>query len=86
MSDTTIMMKREIGFDYLMDNSWSGAIYTLEKVREHEKEEELMSLIAEAFNFEIPTETEINDFLWFEDEFIFESLGINEEEEEEEEE
>jgi hypothetical protein len=32
------------------------------------------------------TDTALNDLLWFDSEFIFESLGINEEEEETEEE
>lgn len=44
-----------------------------------------MQLLADEFWNEIPTMTEVNDFLWFEDEYIFETLGINEEEDEEDE-
>ena len=46
------------------------------------KEEELMLLLDEIFLESIPTLTEVNDILWFDDEMIFESLGIIEEEEE----
>ena len=71
-------IKKEIDFEDLKDICWSGAINTLEKIEEEEKEEELMELLESNFE-EIPTETEINDFLWFEDDFIFEELGIEEE-------
>ena len=40
-----------------------------------------MSLLDEIF-YEGATDTEVNDFLWFEDETIYESLGIETEEEE----
>lgn len=53
----------------------------LEYIKEHDKEEELLYLIKE---LDIHDMTEINDFLWFDDEYIYESLGITEEDEEEE--
>ena len=71
-------IKKEIDFEDLKDMCWSGAVDTLETIEEKEKEEELMELLESNFE-EIPTETEINDFLWFEDDFIFEQLGIEEE-------
>ena len=74
-------IKREIDFNYLKENSWSGAISTLETIEEFNKEDELMYLIEEVFIENVPTETELNDFLWFDTEFIFESLGIEGEEE-----
>ncbi len=79
----TITVKNEMDFNDLMNNCWSGAIDTLQKVEEEGKEEELIMLLEEIFTDEIPTMTEINDILWFEDEMIYESLGIIEEEEEE---
>ena len=82
----SITVKQEMNFEDLMNNCWSGAINTLQRVEEEGKEEELIMLLEEIFIDEIPTMTEINDILWFEDEMIFESLGIVEEEEEEEEE
>ena len=74
-------IKREIDFNYLKENSWSGAISTLETIEEFNKEDELMYLIEEVFIENVPTETELNDFLWFDTEFIFESLCIEGEEE-----
>lgn len=71
----TITIKKEYNFDDLYNNSWSGALYTLKEISRQDKEDELMYLIQESFS-DIPTDTEVNDFLWFEDEFIFEQLGI----------
>lgn len=79
-------VKQEMNFEDLKNNCWSGAINTLQRVEEEGKEEELMLLLDEIFYESTPTMTELNDCLWFEDEMIFESLGIIEEEEEEEEE
>ena len=81
----TITVKNEMDFNDLMNNCWSGAVDTLQVIEENGKEEELMLLLDEIFLESIPTLTEVNDILWFDDEMIFESLGIIEEEEEEEE-
>ena len=72
-------IKKDYDFEDLKRNSWSGAINTLEKIEENEKEEELMQLLEYTFE-DVPTETEVNDFLWFDDDFIFEELGIEMEE------
>lgn len=72
-------IKKDYSFDDLKENSWSGAIDTLETIEENEKEGELMALLENTFE-DVPTETEVNDFLWFDDDFIFEELGIKEEE------
>lgn len=80
----TIEVKTSWDFDDLRNNCWSGAIDTLNTVYNHDKEEDLMELIEQEFWGEIPTMTEVNDFLWFEDEYIFNALGIDEEDEEEE--
>lgn len=37
-----------------------------------------MYLLEEIFADTIPTETEVNDFLWFERDYIYESLGLDE--------
>lgn len=68
-------IKKDYDFEDLKRNSWSGAINTLEKIEENEKEEELMQLLEYTFE-DVPSETEVNDFLWFDDNFIFEELGI----------
>lgn len=77
-------IKQDMGFNDLMNNCWSGAIDTLKTIEEHGKENELMEHLEEQWLDEVPTMTEINDYLWFEDEFIFQCLGISETEEEEE--
>ena len=71
----------EMDFMDLLEKCWSGAINTLEYIKEHDKEEELLYLIEE---LDLHNMTEINDFLWFDDEYIYERLGITEEDEEEE--
>ena len=57
-------------------NAWSGGKDTLQTIREHNKIDDLEYLLEELFQETTPTETEINDLLWFEDEYIFECLGI----------
>ena len=71
-------IKEEYNFNDLMNKCWSGAIDTLKEIEKHGEEYEklLIELIKECFEFEIPTLTEVNDLLWFEDNFIFERLGI----------
>ena len=82
-------IKQDMDFNDLMNNCWSGAIDTLKTVEEHDKEDELMAHLEEIFESyfdNVPTMTEVNDYLWFEWEAIFECLEISEMEEEEEEE
>ena len=61
---------------------WSGAIDTYNTILEAGKEEEFESLIEELYPDGIE-EVALNDILWFEPDFILESLGLSEEEEEE---
>ena len=83
-------IKKDFGFEELKDNSWSGAVDTLDDIEKAGKEDELMELLEQVFFDEIPTDTEVNDYLWFERDEIYSNLGLNEngelEEEEEEEE
>lgn len=65
--------------------AWSGAVETLNRIKELNLESDFDSLIEELYPDGID-ETQLNDILWFESEWIFESLGVIEEEEEEEEE
>lgn len=62
--------------------AWSGAVDTLNRVKEAGKCDELESIIEELYPDGMG-ETELNDLLWFEPETIYEWLGIEEEEEEE---
>ena len=66
-------------------NAWSGAIDTKKTIIENNKAEDFERLIDECYPDGL-TETQLNDILWFETDWIFENLGIDQEEEEEEEE
>lgn len=55
----------------------NGAKNTYEIISKNNKQEEFMALLDEIFT-DGCTETELNDFLWFDDEFIFSDLDIEE--------
>ena len=69
-------IKKEMNFTDLFNNSWSGAIDTLKAIELADKEDELMEYLEEIFEGDVPDETEVNDFLWFESDDIYEYLGI----------
>ena len=63
--------------------AWSGAVYTINRVREEGKCRELEYVLEELYPDGM-TETQLNDLLWFEREWLYETLGISDEEEDEE--
>ena len=71
-------VKIEMDYRTLKNNSWSGALDTLKDIEEADKEDELMYFLEEIFADITPTETELNDFLWFERDYIYENLGLDE--------
>ena len=66
-------------------NAWSGALETKERIIDECKADEFDNLIEELYPDGL-SETQLNDILWFEEDWIFEMLGILDEEEEDEEE
>lgn len=56
--------------------AWSGAKDTKERIIEEGKEEAFEDMINELYPDGL-TDTQLNDLLWFEEDFIFESLGID---------
>lgn len=64
---------------------WSGAVETYDRIWNEGKIDDLESLIDELYPDGID-ETKLNDILWFEDEWLYEALGIEDEEGEDEEE
>lgn len=86
-------VKKEFnGFYDLKENSWGGALDTLQDIENADLEEEFMQHLEDTFfdnENDTPTETELNDYIWNERDIIYSSLGLNEngelEEEEEEE-
>jgi hypothetical protein len=75
-------LKKNINIENL--HTWEGGKDTFNTIKEHGKLKDLEYLIDEFFTGTTPTETEINDLLWFDDEMIFKHLGINEYENEDE--
>ena len=60
--------------------AWAGAGDTLARVRKAGKMDQLDALAEDEFSLreELPTEGDINDWLWFASDEIFEMLGIEE--------
>ena len=67
-------IKEDYDFNDLMDKCWGGAEETLKVIEENGKEDAFMELLE--MTFTEPTMTEVNDYLRFEDDSIFEELGI----------
>ena len=70
------------GFEELYKNSWSGAIDRLDVIREFHMEEELMEHLDMIFDDcdELPTDTQVNDYLWMEfdaENFVAENISFN---------
>ena len=72
-------IKKDYGFYDLKDEVWQGAVDTLDRTENEGKQDELMEFL-ESYFVDIPTMTEVNDLLWFESDYIFESLGMEVEE------
>lgn len=66
-------------FDFDSFQPWSGAVDAYNRIQEEGKGAALETILDELYPDGM-TETELNDFLWFEPETIFEWLGIEEEE------
>lgn len=65
--------------------AWSGAVDTQKRIIAENMENEFDCMIEEMYPDGL-TDTELNDILWFEEEWIYESLGISEEEDDEDDE
>ena len=53
----------------LFRNSWAGALDTLREIEEQGREEEALAMLEDLFGpavwGRIPSETEVNDYIWF---------------------
>ena len=76
-----MIMQVEINsFDELMEHSWSGALDNLKMIDKYDLGEEFMSYLEEMFYDSTPTDTEINDTIWFDvdaENFIAEHKNID---------
>ena len=77
-----LTIKKEIDFNDLKDMVWSGAVDTIQRVEDEQKQDSLMNLLNEVFFEEQPNMTKVNDYLWFESDDIYECLGISSDEDE----
>lgn len=71
-----IEIKKQCDFSELYAELWSGAVDTVNTIIENQKTEALMQLLEELF-YEPTDITAINDFLWFDRDYIFEQLEID---------
>lgn len=74
------------GWQDYKENAWGGAISTLNEVEKQGREEEAMNILEEYFSEDvlgyIPSETDVNDFIWFN---LSDIMHLYDEDEEEEE-
>lgn len=68
--------------DFCEFEPWGQAREIYERIEEEGKLDELESLLEETFMSELPTETDINDLLAYDWEWVYEMLDIKEGEEE----
>jgi|TARA_R110000822_G_scaffold92610_1_gene213532 hypothetical protein len=59
-------------------DAWSGAVETKETIIENRKSQQFDQLIEDIFPDGL-TDTELNDILWFETDWVYEALRIREE-------
>ena len=72
-------IRKEInGFYELADMVWSGAVDTIADIQNADKENEFMDFLEMVFCDDVPTDTEVNDFIWFERDYIYENIGLTE--------
>ena len=72
-------IRKEInGFYELADMVWSGAVDTIVDIQNANKEDEFMNFLEMVFCDDVPTDTAVNDFIWFEREYIYENIGLRE--------
>lgn len=57
-------------------DAWSGAVDTKEKIIEEGKADDFDMLIEELYPLGID-ETQLNDLLWFEEDWLYEQLNID---------
>ena len=73
-----LICKEYNNFYEIKEMCWSGAIDTLNDIERHDREDVFMNLLEEMFMETTPTDTEVNDFIWFDREYIYEHCGLDE--------
>lgn len=78
-----MIVRKDVDFYDIRENAWGVAKFTLATIADYDKEEEFMALLEELYP-DGANETELNDFIAFDDDYIFESLGISSSEDDDE--
>jgi DNA-directed RNA polymerase specialized sigma subunit len=65
-------------FDDLQNRCWGQAISVLDEIYNADKEEDLMRHLEDVFGMDEPTITEINDYLAYDWEEIYQAIGMEE--------
>ena len=76
------MMKLENEMSVANFKAWAGAVETVNVIVENNLVEEFDMLIEEIYPEGLSV-TELNDLLWFDSQWVYESLGMEVEDEEE---
>lgn len=69
-------IKQDYDVSTLQYVTWGGAEDVLDRIMHEDKEDEFMDLFEQIFYDRVPDLTEVNDWLRFEWEDIFDYLGI----------
>lgn len=56
---------------------WGPAVAIVDEIKHAKKMDELQEIIETAFYDDVPSKTDINDFVWHESDFIFNQLGMH---------
>ena len=84
-----VAIEKNDWYDY-KETVWGGAISTLNEIEAQDKENEAVEIIEEYMSEDvfgrIPSDTEVNDFIWFELPDIMHLYDEDDEEEEEDDE
>ena len=72
----TVTTSNDMDFDDIYRNAWNGAVDTLDIISNEGKENDLMELLDELYPDGVD-EVELNDFLGYEDAYIFQNLNID---------
>lgn len=72
-------IRKEINDFYaLAEMVWSGAVDTIADIQNANKKDEFMDFLEAVFCDEVPTDTEVNDFIWHDRDYIYENIGLTE--------
>lgn len=73
-----MLIKKE--YDFCSFEPWSGAVETWERLKSADKLDELEEVLEDLYPDGID-ETALNDILWFDDEWVFNAVGLRTESE-----